>query len=137
MMHCKLQQIDRNKTCCKVHNPFLVHFVSLISAHSTALIKYQQNHKYCETLIVYERKREREGGTSLDQSSLFGSLINLLFRDFSWSISKVWILHLSPQRATKNLGILLYQVYDQETKVHDQVAQDSSLPLSTSKLLSE
>ncbi len=150
MMHCKLQQIDRNKTCCKVHNPFLVHFVSLISAHSTALIKYQQNHKYCETLRVYERKREGRGErawtyfwtnhcseTSLGQSSLFGCLINLLFRDFSWSIFKVWVLHLSPQIATKNLGILLYQVYDQETKVHDQVAQDSSLPLSTSKLLSE
>jgi len=91
MMHCKLQQIDRNKACCKVQNPFLVHFVSLISAHSTVLIKYQQNHKYCETLRVYTREREREkGGESLKLL-----LNNPLFRDFSCSIITVWVLDQS------------------------------------------
>ncbi len=78
MMHCKLQQIDSNKTCCEVHNPFLVHFVSLISAHSTALIKYQQNHKYCETLRVYERKRERGKGGELGLTSEQSTVQRLL-----------------------------------------------------------
>lgn len=101
MMHCKLQQIDRNKTFCKVHNPFLVPFVSFISAHSTALIKYQQNHKYCETLRVYERKRERKGGESLNLL-----LNNPLFRDFSWSIITVWVLD---QSAVQRLLLVIFK----------------------------